>query len=58
MAIVRAGTIDHRAVLMLLGVVVAVALMRRNNPLAFLAAIFSATVVAWILGTIALRRIL
>jgi AGZA family xanthine/uracil permease-like MFS transporter len=49
-AIVRAGTIDHRAVLMLLGVVVAVALMRRNNPLAFLAAIFSATVVAWILG--------
>jgi AGZA family xanthine/uracil permease-like MFS transporter len=48
--IVRAGTIDHRAALMLLGVLVAVALMRRNNPLAFLAAIFSATAAAWMLG--------
>ena len=48
--IVRAGTLDHRAALMLFGVVVAVALMRRNNPLAFLGAIFSTTIVAWLLG--------
>jgi adenine/guanine/hypoxanthine permease len=48
--IVRVGAIDHRAVLMLLGVLVAVALMRRNNPLAFLVAIFSVTMAAWLLG--------
>jgi AGZA family xanthine/uracil permease-like MFS transporter len=48
--IVRAGTLDHRAALLLLGILVAVELMRRNNPLAFLAAIFSATAVAWLLG--------
>ena len=48
--IVRMGTLDHRAALLLFGILVAVALMRRNNPLAFLAAIASATVVAWALG--------
>ena len=48
--IVRVGTLDHRAALLLLGILVAVALMRRNNPLAFLAAIFSATAIAWLLG--------
>ena len=48
--IVRVGTLDHRTALMLLSVLVAVALMRRNNPLAFLAAIFSATAFAWVLG--------
>ena len=48
--IVRMGTLDHRTALLLLGILVAVALMRRNNPLAFLAAIVSATVLAWAFG--------
>jgi adenine/guanine/hypoxanthine permease len=44
------GTLDHRALFLVLGVVVAAALMRRNNPLAFLAAIFAVTALAWGLG--------
>jgi AGZA family xanthine/uracil permease-like MFS transporter len=48
--LVRMGTLDHRAAFMVLGIVVAAALMRRNNPLAFLAAIFSVTALAWIFG--------
>src|SRR5204863_4142618 len=40
--LVRMGALDHRAVFLLLGILVAAALMRRSNPLAFLAAIFSA----------------
>src|SRR5436190_9261115 len=44
------GTLDHRAVFLLLGILVAVALMRRDNPLAFLAAIFSVTAMAWTMG--------
>jgi len=48
--LVRMGTLDHRAAFLLLGVLVAVALMRRSNPLAFLAAIFSVTALAWTLG--------
>ena len=48
--LVRMGTLDHRAAFLLLGIVVAAALMRRNNPLAFLAAIFSVTALAWTLG--------
>ena len=48
--IVRAGTLDHRAVFLVAGALVAVALMRRNNPLAFLAAIFSVTAAAWAFG--------
>jgi len=48
--LVRTGTLDHRAVFLLLGILVAVALMRRDNPLAFLAAIFSVTAIAWTLG--------
>jgi AGZA family xanthine/uracil permease-like MFS transporter len=49
--LVRLGTIDHRAAFLLLGVVVAVTLMRRDNPVAFLASIFVVTLLAWILGT-------
>lgn len=49
--LVRLGTIDHRAAFLLLGLVVAVALMRRENPLAFLASIFVVTLLAWSLGT-------
>ena len=48
--LVRMGALDHRAAFLLLGIFVAVALMRRNNPLAFLAAIFSVTALAWTLG--------
>src|SRR3954447_10390984 len=48
--LVRMGTLDHRAIFLLLGILIAVALMRRNSPLAFLAAIFSVTALAWTLG--------
>ena len=48
--LVRMGTFDHRALFLVLGIVVASALMRRHNPLAFLAAIFSVTALAWALG--------
>src|SRR5262245_43769300 len=48
--LVRMGTLDHRAAFLVLGLLVAFALMRRNNPLAFLTAIFSVTALAWIMG--------
>src|SRR6188508_3802560 len=48
--IVRLGALDHRAVFLLLGIVIAVVLLRRRNPFAFLAAIFATTGLAWILG--------
>jgi AGZA family xanthine/uracil permease-like MFS transporter len=48
--LVRLGHLDHRAALLLLGIVVAVALMRRGNPLAFLSAIASVTACAWGFG--------
>src|SRR5213083_957737 len=48
--LVRMGTLDHRAVFLLLGILIAVALMRRSNPLAFLASIFTVTALAWTLG--------
>ena len=48
--IVRMGALDHRAALLLVGLVVAVALMRRANPLAFLTSILVVTGLAWMLG--------
>jgi AGZA family xanthine/uracil permease-like MFS transporter len=48
--IVRVGAIDHRAAFLLAGVVIAAVLMRRGNPLAFLASIFAVTAAAWALG--------
>ena len=48
--LVRMGTLDHRAVFLLLGILIAAVLMRRDNPLAFLAAIFTVTALAWALG--------
>ena len=51
--LVRMGTLDHRAAFLLVGVLIAAALMRRQNPLAFLAAIFSVTALAWALGFVA-----
>jgi AGZA family xanthine/uracil permease-like MFS transporter len=48
--LVRMGALDHRAVFLVLGILVAAMLMRRNNPLAFLTAIFAVTVLAWSFG--------
>ena len=48
--LVRLGALDHRAAFLLLGVVVAVVLMRRHNPLAFLASMFVVTSLAWLFG--------
>ena len=48
--LVRMGTLDHRAVFLLIGILVAAMLMRRNNPLAFLASIITVTGLAWMLG--------
>jgi len=45
--ILRLGTIDHRAALMLLGLVTAVLLQQRRNPLAFLTSILVVTAAAW-----------
>lgn len=52
--LLRLGALDHRAVFLLLGVLVAAGLMRRRSPLAFLAAIFFVTVAAWAGGYAAL----
>jgi adenine/guanine/hypoxanthine permease len=48
--LVRLGAIDHRAAFLLLGIVIAALLMRRQNPLAFLGAIASITGLAWAFG--------
>jgi AGZA family xanthine/uracil permease-like MFS transporter len=48
--VVRLGTLDHRAAFLLTGLLVAVMLQRRNNPLAYLTSIVLATAGAWILG--------
>jgi len=46
--ILRLGTIDHRAALMLVGLVIAVLLQQRRNPLAFLTSILFVTAIAWV----------
>ena len=48
--LVRLGVLDHRAAFLLLGIVIAVVLLRRHSPFAFLAAIFATTGLAWLLG--------
>jgi AGZA family xanthine/uracil permease-like MFS transporter len=48
--LVRMGTLDHRAAFLLLGVLIAAPLTHRKNPLAFLAAIFAVTALAWSCG--------
>ena len=48
--LVRMGTIDHRAAFLLLGIAIAAALIRRQNPLAFLLAIGVTTALGWALG--------
>jgi AGZA family xanthine/uracil permease-like MFS transporter len=48
--LLRMGTFDHRAAFLLLGIFVAVVLMQRNNPLAFLTAIAAVTALVWAMG--------
>jgi AGZA family xanthine/uracil permease-like MFS transporter len=47
---VRLGTIDYRSALLLVGLVTAVVLMRRENPLAFLSSIVVVALLSWALG--------
>jgi AGZA family xanthine/uracil permease-like MFS transporter len=56
---VRLGTIDYRSAFMVIGLVAAVVLMRRENPLAFLTSIFVVTFLSWAFGyTTAPERII
>ena len=48
--LLRLGTFDHRAAFLLAGVLVAVMLQRRNNPLAYLTSIVLVTAGAWTMG--------
>jgi adenine/guanine/hypoxanthine permease len=48
--LVGLGPLDHRAVLTMGAVLVTAVLLRRENPLAFLAGIFAASAAAWMLG--------
>lgn len=48
--LVRLGTIDFRAAFLLVGLLVAVAMMRRGSSLAFLTSIFLITAAAWATG--------
>jgi AGZA family xanthine/uracil permease-like MFS transporter len=48
--IVRIGTLDHRAALLLLGLLIAAFLSERRNPLAFLTAMAVVSGLAWSLG--------
>jgi AGZA family xanthine/uracil permease-like MFS transporter len=48
--LVRLGTLDHRAILLVVGLVVAVALQQRSNPFAYLASMASVSAIAWSMG--------
>ena len=48
--LLRLGTLDHRAVFLVVGMLVAVMLQRRNSPLAYLTSIVLGTAGAWVLG--------
>jgi adenine/guanine/hypoxanthine permease len=47
---VRLGAIDYRSALLVVGLVAAVVMMRRDNPLAFLTSIFVVTLLSWAFG--------
>lgn len=51
--LVRLGTLDRRIALSLAGALLTLRLMRRKNPFAFLAGIFSVTATAWASGLVA-----
>ena len=48
--IVRVGALDHRTAFLIAGIVIAVVLLRRENPLAFLASIGALSAASWLLG--------
>jgi adenine/guanine/hypoxanthine permease len=48
--LLRLGTFDHRAAFLLAGLAIAVVLIRRSNPLAYLASIAAVAALAWTLG--------
>jgi adenine/guanine/hypoxanthine permease len=48
--LVRMGTLDHKAVFLLAGLLIAVFLVRRGQPLAYLTAIGAVSATAWALG--------
>lgn len=48
--LVRMGALDHRAALLVIGILVAAVLSHRKNPLAFLASIAVVTAAAWGFG--------
>src|ERR1043166_8868487 len=50
--LVKLGTLDLNTVLAILGLAVTVVLMVRNSALAFLAGIFTITVIAWAIGQV------
>jgi AGZA family xanthine/uracil permease-like MFS transporter len=50
--LVRLGTLDRRSFLALAGGALTIFLMRRKNPLAFLAGILGVTAAAWLMGLI------
>src|SRR5688572_25090272 len=52
LTIVKLGVLDVRAVLTIMATAISVWLLIRKNPLAFLAGIFSATLVGWFLGLV------
>jgi AGZA family xanthine/uracil permease-like MFS transporter len=52
--LVGVGPLDHRAVLALVGLLIAVRLSRDHNPLAYLASIFVVTAAAWAGGWVTL----
>jgi AGZA family xanthine/uracil permease-like MFS transporter len=49
---VKLGSLDVRALLTLLGTVLTIWLLNRKNPLAFLAGIFTVTLIAWAIGLV------
>jgi AGZA family xanthine/uracil permease-like MFS transporter len=48
--LLRLGTLDHRCVFLLAGVLIAAMLQRRDNPLAYLTSIVVVTAAAWVFG--------
>ena len=56
--LVRVGVLDHRALFLVAGIIVAVALGRRGNPLAYLASIATVAMAAWGLGYAQMPRAL
>src|SRR4029453_9896497 len=48
--VVPARTLDYRSAFLVVGLVAAVVLIRRENPLAFLASIFVVTLLSWAFG--------